>query len=279
MKNSRVIVALFCFGFCAQLARAADEAPVNKETPTTKEAPAGKEVQAPKESTAKKNEISDILNSMGYPELQVVPRASERLAIEAKAEDNGAAVMHWPLEVTGLATVAVSFAAKANLVANPTTKQQSDAATISSIGAAVGLGTVASGVLLGLQRPYRSGLNAINKYPGKDDRSMLLRERLAEEDLEKAAETMRVVEDVVVTTNVIMNVASAWHANETGQIVAAVGVAMSFLPWVFEDRSIEIYEKQIEYKKKIYVPLASASFHYEPLNKSFTPEPTLTWMF
>ncbi len=32
------------------------------------------------------NEVANILNSMGYPELQVVPRASERLRIEAKEE-------------------------------------------------------------------------------------------------------------------------------------------------------------------------------------------------
>jgi hypothetical protein len=232
-----------------------------------------------KEDPAKRNEISDILDSMGYPELQVVPRASERLAIEAKAEDTSAAFTHWPVQFAGLTTAIVGFMAKGNSRTDLTTKEQSDTTTIASVTQVVGLGWIVGGAIMGLQRPYRSGERAISKYPGKDDRSTLMRERLAEETLEKPARTARVMENFAVITDVTMNIACAWHANETGKISAGIGVLLSFLPYVFEDHAIDVYERQMEYKKKIYTPIKSVSFSYDPNHKTLTPLAGLTWNF
>src|ERR1700677_2836215 len=86
-----------------------------------------------KEAAPKKNEISEILDSMGYPELQVVPRASERLSMEAKSEDSNAAITHWPIEFAGLATLVVGISAKGNERSDLTPKETSDAAAIASI--------------------------------------------------------------------------------------------------------------------------------------------------
>ena len=216
---------------------------------------------------------------MGYPELQVVPRASERLAIEAKSEDSSGIVAHWPIQLSGLATLYVGFAAKGNLRTDLTEKEKSDSNTIASVTTAIGAGWILGTALLGAQRPYRSGVYAINKYPGKDERATLLRERLAEEALEKPARTMRVLQNFSVISNAVVNIASGWHANESGKITAGVGLLLSFLPYVFEDHSIAVYEKHIEYKKKIYTPLKSAYFSYDSKSKSLTPMTGLAWEF
>lgn len=243
-----------------------------------KEVKKAKEKEAADESS-RKSEISEILDSMGYPELQVVPRASERLAIEAKDEGSGAVFTHWPVELAGIATAAVGLMNKGNKRSDLTAKQASDANTIANISTLMGVGWAVGAGIIGVQRPYRTGLNQINKYSGKDERSTLLRERLAEEALEKPARTMHFVENAAMTSLAICNIASAWHANESGKITAGVGLLLTFIPYFFEDRSIDVYEKHIEYKKKIYTPLKSAYFSYDDKNKELVPMTGLAWEF
>jgi hypothetical protein len=237
---------------------------------------------APEEAAEKapaKNEVSDILDSMGYPELQVVPRASERMAIEAKAEETSFVFTHWPIELSGVATIAVGFTAKGNQRLDLTAKEKADASAIASVTTTVGAAWLIGAVALGAQRPYRAGERAIAKYPGKDERSTLMRERLAEEAMERPTKVMRVLQTVSVITNFSANALAGVHANDTGRITAGVGALLAFLPWMFEDHNIEVYDKQMEYKRKIYAPLKSASFSYDTTTKTFTPMTNLVWMF
>lgn len=261
MKRSFIAGTILCFLFQAAAAFAAEEA------------------SEPKDASPKKSEVSEILDSMGYPELQVVPRATERLAIEAKIEDSSAVVTHWPIQFSGFATLIVGITSNSNLRDNLTDKEKSDSAMIGSVTTAVGLGWIVGSAIIGAQRPYRAGLTSINKYPGKDERSALLRERLAEEALERPARVWHIFENVSVITNLGVCIGAAWHANETGKIIAGVGAIMAFVPYVFEDHSVEVYEKHIEYKKKIYTPVKSASFQYESKSKTFTPMTNLAWEF
>lgn len=225
------------------------------------------------------NEISDILESIGYPELQVVPRATERLALEAKGEDYSSIFTHWPVELSGLMTMAVGFTSKSAQKDDLSVKQKRDANSIATATTTVGGAWVVGGVILGLQHPYRRGAQTISKYQGRDERSMLLRERLAEEALERPARVMRVLENVAVISNFSMNALSMIHADDNGKVVAGLGVIMSFLPYMFQDHQIDVYDKHIEYKKKIYAPIKSASLHYDSSSKTFTPMTTLAWVF
>jgi hypothetical protein len=226
-----------------------------------------------------KSDISDILDSMGYPELQVVPRASERLALEAKSEDTSYLVTHWPIELSALGILYIGMTDKSHQRSDLTAKEQKDAKTIASATEAVGAGWLIGSLIIGAERPYRSATRSLSKYTGKDERSTLLRERLAEEALEKPARTMHILQNLAVITMAGVSVASAIHANETGCVYAGVGVLMALFPLMFEDHNISVYDKHIEYKKKIYAPLKSASFKYDPLTHSVTPLKTLTWMF
>lgn len=226
-----------------------------------------------------KSDVTEILNSMGYPELQVVPRASERLKMEAKAEAGSWFVSHWPVEVSGLATLYTGISSTSNQKDDLSTKNKNDAKTIATVTEAVGVGWLAAGLLIGAQRPYYNGERSLRKFSGKDERSALLRERLAEEALEKPARTMRVLTVVSVVTNFTMSGLSAIYADDQGKMVAGVSAILAFLPLMFKDPSISIHEKHIEYKKKIYAPLKSASFRLDPESRTLTPMTNLTWNF
>lgn len=274
MRTLIVIALALCLFEFPRLASAAENPPENA---SAKDAPAVKEstLKLTPESE-RRNDISEILNSMGYPELQVVPRASDRLAIESRGEG---VLTHWPIELAGLSTLVVGIAAKGNEGNNLTSKQQADADTLAAVGQVVGVGWILTGAIMGAQRPYYRAYYSVNKFNGKDERSQLLRERLADEALEKQARIWRVLETAAVVTNVAANVGMAYHSNENGIVTAGVGVILSFLPWMFEDHNIDVYEKQIEYQKRIYRPIASATVHYDPLHKNYTPMSALAWYF
>ncbi|MGE4133551.1 MAG: hypothetical protein AB7F86_18085 [Bdellovibrionales bacterium] len=226
-----------------------------------------------------KNDISQILDSMGYPELQVVPRASERLRMEAIAERGNWYVSHWPIQVSGLATLFVGATSSSNRKKDITSKEESDANTIALVTQAVGATWLVGTVLLGAQKPYRDGMRNISRHNGKDERSLLLRERLAEEALERPARIMRVLATVSMITNFSMNVASAVYADDKGKMYAGLGAILAFLPLMFQDPTIATHNKHIEYKKKIYAPLKGASVHYDPESKTLTPMTNLVWLF
>jgi hypothetical protein len=228
----------------------------------------------------KDGEITDILNSVGYPELQVVPRASERLRMEAKAERGNWFYAHWPMEISGLTTLYVGLSAKANRRDDLSTREESNAKSFASATTMVGLGWVVGGLLLGADKPYGDGMRNISKVEGKkDERSALFRERLSEEALERPAKTMRVLEWASFITNFGANALILDYGNDKGKVIAGIGVVMAFLPFMFEDRSIDLYEKHLEYKKKIYAPIKSASVSYDPRSKTWTPMTNLSWNF
>jgi hypothetical protein len=232
-----------------------------------------------KDEDDEKNDVQHILESMGYPELQVVPRASERLRMEARMEASSWYYTHWPIILSGLSTAYVGFTSSGNRRGDLTSKNEDDANTIATATQAVGVAWVLGGVLMGAQQPYIRGERALRKHSGKDERTQLLRERLAEETFEKSARTMRILEVVAVATNFGANTLSVVYADDYGKMVAGVSAILSFLPLIFQDHNISVYEKHIEYKKKIYAPLKSASVHFDPHSKTITPMQTLTWTF
>lgn len=225
------------------------------------------------------SEVANILNSMGYPELQVVPRASERVRIEAKEERGSWFYMHWPVELSGLATMTNGLMAPSNKRDDLSTKDEDQFKSVNMFTTAVGAAWIAGGLVIGGQKPYARGLRSMGTKAPKDERGALLRERLAEESLERPARVMRVLRHVSVISNFSMNVLSGYYLDDNGKVVAGVAAILSFLPYMFEDHSIEVHEKHIEYKKKIYTPLKGASVFVDPETKKITPMTTLAWTF
>ena len=271
MRNIALVLALALAG--PQI-HAAEPKAGDKEKPAAAAPAAAKAEKAEAE-----DDIGDILDGMGYPELQVVPRASERLKMEAKSESSTWWMTHWPIELAGLVTLYVGTSSKGMRSDDLTSKEKKDANTVASLTTAVGAAWVIGGIALGAQRPYGWGNSAVSKVAGKDERSALLRERLAEEALERPAKTMRVLEHLAVASNVALNAVTVRYSNEKGMVTAGIATLVSFLPYMFEDPTISVYNKHIEYKKKIYAPLKTVSMHFDPFSKELTPMSTLVWTF
>lgn len=224
-------------------------------------------------------EVSDILSSVGYPELQVVPLASERLNMEARAERGGWFLTHWPTQLSGLMTLYVGNTSKGARRTDLTEKEKTDGNTLSTVTTTVGAGWLIGGLILGLQKPYTQGARSVAKIKGKDQRSSLLRERMAEEALERPSKTMRTLQWISIVTQASLNGLLIQYSNDKGKVTAGLGVVIAFLPLMFTDHSINVYDKHIEYKKKIYAPLKTGSLSYDPHTKTYTPTFNLVWNF
>ena len=133
--------------------------------------------------------------------------------------------------------------------------------------------------LLSAAEPYNSALSKINQIKGRDKKSLLLRERLAEEAMQKPAELVKMLAYASTLTNFIATASLLDTVNADLNMYAGIAMLTSFLPLIFKNKYQENYEKHLEYKKKIYAPLKSAAFRYDPLSGSLTPVTQLTWTF
>lgn len=285
MKASRVELLLIALAILAASPQsfAADAAPA--ATPALQANPAANPAAAPTAAPAapakkETSDITDIVDKLEYPELQVVPRASQRLKIEAADEDHNWYYAHWPVEVAGLMTLMTGLQAS-TLRDGLLAQEKTDSAFVSNITKTIGAGWLIGGVLVGLQQPYRSGMKMIahTKDSEKGDRAALLRERLAEEALERPAKMMKVITVASSITNCAASLLMGYYLTDQGRMVAGASAILAWLPFMFEDHSIEVYEKHLEYKKKIYGPLTGVAVGFDPKTRQAVPMTQLTWNF
>ncbi|MCB0350014.1 MAG: hypothetical protein KDD38_02450, partial [Bdellovibrionales bacterium] len=119
---------------------------------------------------------------LSYPELEVTPRASERLDIEYKNEKRTSWQTHLPIQFSALATL---YAGTSSSVKDGATADEKDSyETAQTIAVGVGAGwLVLTGALAAAYRPYRTGRIEISKLPKGTPREQLTRERISEEAL------------------------------------------------------------------------------------------------
>jgi hypothetical protein len=67
--------------------------------------------------------------------------------------------------------------------------------------------------------------------------------------------------------------------SDQGRLVAGVSAIIALVPFMYEDHSVLVYEKHLEYKSKIYGPLATMSPMFDSESKKFVPGAFLTWNF
>lgn len=231
-------------------------------------------------------EIADLVKDLDYPELQVVPRASDRLRMEARDEGRGWFYQHWPIQLSGLATLATATYGK-NQIRVPSSNDaaknaafEDQAGRVLLVGQLIGAGWLFGGVLWGLRKPYRTGLAEISKIQGKDTRSQLMRERLAEESLESPAKLVKPLRVASVVTNLAVSILMATYLSDEGRIIAAGSATLAFVPLIYDDPTVYTWEKHQEYKRKIYGPVSSTGIGIDRANNNrIVPTTTLTWNF
>jgi hypothetical protein len=222
--------------------------------------------------------VNEVINALDYPELQVVPRASDRLRFEAREEQASWYFTHWQIRISGLATMGTALMSSGYSQPDLNTNDKALASSTATVGTAVGGAWLIAGFLIGMQKPYASGIEKISKIKGKDDRSTLLRERLAEEALARPASTMRPLKWASVATNCAVSAAMGVYMTDRGRLIAGLSAFLAFLPMFYEDRNIEVYDRHLDYKRKIYRPFTMLDLHLDQANKP-TPMARMIWDF
>lgn len=222
----------------------------------------------------------DILKGLDYPELQVVPRASDRLAMETQNEREYGWVAFWPYQVSSIATILAGNRLRGNYKDDVVTDQQKrDSDNIGMTAMAVGIGGLGLSIYLIKSDLYGDSYRRIKNMKTTDKRSELLKERLSEEALEKPAHLINMLTTVSVTLNGLANIAVLSQANGDVRAYGAVGLVASFLPWMFSNRYVDNWNKQLEYKRKIYTPFIGFDWQYHRDTREFTPQLSANWSF
>lgn len=230
------------------------------------------------EKPAERERIKDnneLLKNLDYPELMVVPRASERLNLEAQYENSMGPLMHWTFELSGLSTLAIGLMHKGRYKKEDFTDQQkkdSDNVALTAIG--IGAAWLGVAAYYSIREPYQSAATQLKTTRVTDKKSDLLKERLAEEALQRPADEIRLLTNLSVLTNLGASLSVLNEAHESLRYFAIISAFASLTPYLFESRYVENYRKHLEYKRKIYAPLIGYS-----LNKDLKPVLMAQWSF
>ncbi|MBX7231394.1 MAG: hypothetical protein K1X29_04840 [Bdellovibrionales bacterium] len=196
--------------------------------------------------------------SLHYPELEVTPRASERLRIEAEREKKGLEPwkVHWAIEASALSTLVAGVTAYDRPEGTEQSRRDNNKwASQAAIG--VGLGWLAITSYAALNyRPYKRGYLEYMSRPKQTLREQLITERMAEEALETPAQFGRVMQWLSVATNLGASTYIVSTSAREGRIMGFISGIVSFSPLLFPSRWQVVEGQHQIYKKKIYGPVA-----------------------
>ncbi len=256
-------------------------APTAKTTSSRPNANTVVPVQAQMPEEPVKDEGESLFTSLDYPELQVVPRASERLQLEAQLESNSGWMTFWPFHLSAIATLYTGYALSGDYYSSTISnsdKKRFDFMTQAATG--VGVTWLAINSYYALSRPYTNEYRKIRSIAsGKDRRSELLRERLSEEALERPARMVRILTWASFITNFAANALLYDWSTPSNNIYPIAGALASTLPFIFNHRYITNYEKHLEYKRKIYAPIAYVDFMKASEKAPLEPRMVVQWSF
>lgn len=219
------------------------------------------------------------LKSLDYPELQVVPRASERLVLESNLIKEEGILTVYPYLTASLFTTASGLAVAANLRPEISETDKSDAKTNSNIAIGVGLGGLAITYWYIYTDHYGSTVNQIRGLRNKDRRTELLRERLSEETFEKSASLVSKWKWVFSISNFIACAQLTGKSTGNNNAFPTLGMATALLPLFITSNFETNYQKQQEYKKRIYTPISWFDYQYNKTDALWNPTFNLAWRF
>lgn len=193
-------------------------------------------------------------SAQNYPELQVAPKASERIKREATLENRDAFKEHLPIQISGVATLLSGITANADL------NKKNDSEGIGpKLAMAVGAGWIAGTLYMQLSyRPFLRGYHEVNRMPYQSTREQLAAERIAEEHIDEYARFARKLKWISAVTNLGASAYaySSAEKDSTGKGISAVGMAASLLPLLFPNSAEQVSEDQHSYKKKVFGPVS-----------------------
>ena len=203
---------------------------------------------------------------LSYPELEVTPRASERLALEAKREKKKRWFALGPIQFASLMTILASNQAEVDTTLSVDDRDAYEDAQQEALilGSAWFLISTGFG---GGYRPYKSGMDDIKNMPTETKRQILTRERIAEEALHAPSQMAKTLKWLSVATLGFANARLITDGDDTSKVVGGVAVLASLAPLAFESRWSSVSRNHKLYKKRIYGPLGSAMLMKEDKGK------------
>lgn len=221
-----------------------------------------------------------LLAGLDYPELQVVPRASERLQMESQAERNSLISGYWPVQISSIALImAGSMSSGKYKQEDPTERQKKENQFASQMGVLVGAMWLGGTYYLNHSLSYGKALSEIKKINGKDKKSSLLKERLSEEALERTAKVAGMIDTLSIWSNFFLALYINEHSKQGTPSYTGLAIGLSFLPMLIDNRMIENWNKHQEYKRKIYAPITRLDFMLDAQSQRLTPLLGMRWQF
>ncbi|MFW7380730.1 MAG: hypothetical protein ACOH5I_18090 [Oligoflexus sp.] len=207
--------------------------------------------------------LADEALKFDYPELLVAPRASDSLLRYARQEQEGQAFNLLQIQIpavlnffTGL-QVMNEKADAISLRDDPQKNQR-----LKNTGMAA---TAVSGAWLALSlsmtlwyEPYSDGVGEVRRYPAKNRREDLIRERIAEEYISKASQLAQRLTHLSAASQGIMSIALMSNSeNDQAKLQAGLAGLAALSPYLFQLHWVQNHRQHQQYKKKIYGPIAS----------------------
>ncbi len=204
-----------------------------------------------------------------YPELQVTPRASERLAMESEYEKVKPWTFQSAISYSAIATIAASMIQSGNINLSKDPEEHSK-----TVGMLVGGGWLAMNMFMAYQyQGYTSALNKIAALPAKTQREQLIKERMAEEEIRALGRIGKTMKWASFATNFAASgyMLSKAKKDSSAQIFDGIAVAASFLPLIFSNHFEEVSTEQQQYKKKIFGTISSNFLFQDPGTNKWAP--------
>lgn len=214
---------------------------------------------------------------LSYPELNVTPRATERIRLEIKDEAGHAWSSHMPVQLSALATLTAGLTLAGNVDKDRDEKEVSP-----KIGIAFGAAWLGATIWASMKyRPYRRAYKDLKRMKYTTQREKLTAERLAEEELSSLRTTGKRIRWFSFLTNLAASAYMYGSAEDDSdaQKISGISGLMAFAPLLFPYYWETVANEQDKYKKKIYAPVAIAPIVFDPFKRVSATGASLIWNF
>lgn len=206
--------------------------------------------------------------SLSYPELDVTPRATERLKMLVEKENKSHLFSQLPMQISALSTLTTGILQSSDIETSKDPEKRSR-----NTGIVVGVAWLGINYYVGQRNHiYQDVLADISKIPGNTPRDQLIRERIAEEGINRAARLAVRLKWISVASNFGASgymISQAKKAS-SAQVMGAFSLLASFAPIIFVSDWETVAADQNAYKKRVYGPIFTTSI-FETSKDKFHP--------
>jgi hypothetical protein len=220
--------------------------------------------------------------SFEYPELSVVPRATERLQTEVARERTQGWKSQLPFLVPAAVTTASGLVMLGTGTKTDTDPGNAGAQYAPWAGIGVGAAWLAvSLVVLNQSSIYEEGVTSVAALPKATQRDQLARERRAEEVIFHAGSIARRLKWLSVASQLGTGAFMAVSAKKDtlGLYMGLASAATAFTPVIFPHTWERTESLHREYKKRIYAPVLGATLLSDPNGRAVSPGLLLAFRF